>query len=119
MRDLDAEILSEGDEFYEDDSSEISDDEHYEDLLELDSNVRRPVAAHVVNYLPVSKFTLGNKQNFPEAYQSCTICMCQFDINDEYMILPCLHRFHSTCIRPWFEQRNTCPNCKAKVESNN
>ena len=41
--------------------------------------------------------------------------MCPYELKEEFMILPCLHRFHSPCITEWFARRNTCPNCKDRV----
>ena len=63
----------------------------------------------------MANFTEGNKTNFSEENKSCTICMCQYELDDQYMILPCLHRFHNECIKEWFARRNTCPNCKDRV----
>mmetsp|Transcript_39814 Transcript_39814/g.96060 ORF Transcript_39814/g.96060 Transcript_39814/m.96060 type:complete len:430 (-) Transcript_39814:158-1447(-) len=31
--------------------------------------------------------------------------------------MPCEHRFHSKCLRPWLRERNTCPVCRCQVES--
>ena len=65
--------------------------------------------------LPTSKFTEGNKVNFSEENKSCTICMSAYEIEEEFMILPCLHRFHSECIKEWLNRKNTCPNCKDRI----
>lgn len=73
----------------------------YEALLNLDDNIVTSVPERFVNELPVSHFTENNKENFTEENKSCTICMCPYEIKEEYMILPCLHRFHSGCIKEW------------------
>lgn len=70
----------------------------YEDYLELDEDVINPVSKEFIDQLPVSKFTEENKKNFSEENKQCTICLCQYEITDEYMILPCLHRFHKECV---------------------
>lgn len=87
----------------------------YEALLNLDDQIVLAVPDKLINQLPISKFTEGNRQNFSEDNKSCTVCMCQYELAEEFMILPCLHRFHSECIKEWFSRRNTCPNCKDKV----
>jgi hypothetical protein len=73
----------------------------YEALLNLDENVVTALPDRYLNELPVSRFTEGNRENFTEENKSCTICMCHYEIEEEYMILPCLHRFHSSCIKEW------------------
>ena len=48
----------------------------------------------------------------------CAICLGEFD-NDEddtIAILPCQHKFHTTCITPWLTERQSkCPLCKFDV----
>lgn len=87
----------------------------YEALLNLDDNVVMAVPERIVQALPVAEFTEGNRENFSEENKSCTICMSQYELKEEYMILPCLHRFHTDCIKEWFNRRNTCPNCKDRI----
>ena len=33
------------------------------------------------------------------------------------MILPCLHRFNTSCIKEWLHKEETCPNCKDNILS--
>lgn len=87
----------------------------YEALLNLDDNIIQSVPEHVILSLPTAKFTENNKENFSEENKSCTICMYPYEIDDEYLILPCLHRFHTSCIKEWLGRRNTCPNCKDRI----
>ena len=87
----------------------------YEALLNLDDNIVMSVPDRIIQALPLARFTEFNRENFSEENKSCTICMCPYEIEEEFMILPCLHRFHSACIREWFGRRNTCPNCKDHI----
>jgi len=41
----------------------------------------------------------------------CSICQDQMNTNQEIETLSCNHEFHSSCIKTWFEDKNTCPNC--------
>lgn len=41
--------------------------------------------------------------------------MSQYEVDDMYLLLPCLHRFHIECVTEWFKRKNTCPNCKDNV----
>lgn len=50
----------------------------------------------------------------------CSICQEEMKIGDKIYILACSdtvnHRFHVTCLRPWLQQHNTCPNCRAEIK---
>ena len=39
----------------------------------------------------------------------CPICLETDD--RQVCALPCLHKFHTECIREWFKRRYTCPMC--------
>ena len=41
----------------------------------------------------------------------CAICLEIFSIGDKVSYLPCLHYFHSSCIKNWIKIKNKCPYC--------
>jgi len=41
----------------------------------------------------------------------CIVCLEQFQPGEELRILPCLHRYHRSCIDPWLQQNAKCPSC--------
>ena len=43
--------------------------------------------------------------------EECCICM-DIDNNQQWIILPCDHKFHGSCISRWLETHNTCPVCR-------
>ena len=48
----------------------------------------------------------------------CAVCLGEFDIDEDetIAILPCQHKFHTTCITPWLTERQSkCPLCKFDV----
>lgn len=53
---------------------------------------------------------------FSEENKSCSICLFNYEDGEKYMFLPCLHRFHHECIGEWLKRKNTCPNCKDRVD---
>lgn len=77
-----------------------------------------PVPASLLGMLPTSEFTEANKANFSEENKQCAICQECYEVKEQYIILPCLHRFHSQCVSKWFERKNTCPICKRRVTEN-
>ena len=46
---------------------------------------------------------------------SCIICLSQFQVKDKVITLPCLHIFHSECIKKWLNSRDDCPICKHNI----
>eukprot|EP00931_Biecheleriopsis_adriatica_P119022 TRINITY_DN94310_c0_g1_i1.p1 TRINITY_DN94310_c0_g1~~TRINITY_DN94310_c0_g1_i1.p1 ORF type:complete len:431 (-),score=57.31 TRINITY_DN94310_c0_g1_i1:56-1348(-) len=40
---------------------------------------------------------------------TCTICLCDFEEDDEAVQLPCNHVFHSECIGRWLQRSRHCP----------
>ncbi|KAI8900229.1 hypothetical protein BC833DRAFT_301844 [Globomyces pollinis-pini] len=46
----------------------------------------------------------------------CAICFVSMDLNsmnsEDYMITPCMHIFHSSCLEQWMEVRFECPICR-------
>lgn len=48
---------------------------------------------------------------------TCCICICEIKKNEETLLLPCGHMFHSKCIMNWLNQNNTCPVCRFELTS--
>ncbi|KAJ3125201.1 hypothetical protein HK098_000512 [Nowakowskiella sp. JEL0407] len=55
-----------------------------------------------------------NSTNSDTETVGCSICIEQFDLNDQVRILPgCKHMFHMNCVDNWLLKTNTnCPNCR-------
>ncbi|RUS34962.1 hypothetical protein BC938DRAFT_477411 [Jimgerdemannia flammicorona] len=50
--------------------------------------------------------------------ESCTVCKDVFHISGSKITkMPCGHFFDKDCIVPWLELHNTCPMCRAEVET--
>ncbi len=43
----------------------------------------------------------------------CSICL--ISLNNEFIKLPCNHKFHDSCIKEWNKKNNTCPLCRSIV----
>ncbi|XP_037038713.1 RING-H2 finger protein ATL52-like [Bradysia coprophila] len=50
-----------------------------------------------------------------DTHSSCSICISDFMKNEIILILPCVHKFHRTCIQTWLSKNNTCPSCRERV----
>eukprot|EP00879_Flechtneria_rotunda_P001007 GHRR01001143.1.p1 GENE.GHRR01001143.1~~GHRR01001143.1.p1 ORF type:complete len:683 (+),score=290.06 GHRR01001143.1:1311-3359(+) len=84
----------------------------YEDLQNLE-NVQVTAPADILEALPKSKYVEGRK---PGDSDTCIICQSPYAAGEELMYLPCLHAFHTDCIKPWLEGHSKkCPVCKTDV----
>lgn len=52
-----------------------------------------------------------------EYYDSCTICLDDFDNNEKLLKLKCNHIYHEKCIKTWFKNKSNCPNCNSSFSS--
>ena len=44
----------------------------------------------------------------------CSICLSNMLFKKLTTTLPCGHKFHTKCLKPWLEE-NTCPKCRKKI----
>lgn len=70
----------------------------------------------VINSLP----TKIVQENSEDEESKCTVCLCDYQINESVKILTCCnshlgHVFHSTCIDEWLRRSKVCPLCKRLV----
>lgn len=62
--------------------------------------------------IPTKKFVAGDEAN----YETCCICLDDYEVGDKLRILPCDHAYHMKCIDPWLlKNKRVCPQCRKKV----
>ncbi|MCO5570295.1 hypothetical protein L7F22_024013 [Adiantum nelumboides] len=45
----------------------------------------------------------------------CAVCKDVMTFNESAKQLPCLHLYHTGCILPWLDERNSCPVCRYEL----
>ena len=47
-----------------------------------------------------------------EEGDKCTICLSEFEVDEDVRRLPCFHLFHVECVDQWLGQNKRCPICR-------
>ena len=55
------------------------------------------------------------KTNMQDDEKACEVCQNAYTGNDEVLLLPCSHYFHTECISRWLGQTVTCPVCREEL----
>ncbi|PKA58161.1 E3 ubiquitin-protein ligase AIP2 [Apostasia shenzhenica] len=65
-----------------------------------------------IHKLPHEEFK--DEDSDVELHSDCCICLDRFLQGDELIRLPCGHRFHSACLKPWLKASGDCPYCRSR-----
>ncbi|CAG7877027.1 unnamed protein product [Brassica rapa] len=113
------EDLEEDDHTSQDAWDEMDPDElSYEELLALGDIVgteSRGLSADTIASLPSKRYKDGDNQNGTN--ESCVICRLDYEDDDDLILLPCKHSYHSECINNWLKINKSCPVCSAEVST--
>lgn len=52
-----------------------------------------------------------------EEGDKCTICLSEFELEEDVRRLPCMHLFHVECVDQWLGQNKRCPICRVDIEA--
>ena len=81
------------------------------------NNNRTPINPRILQSLP--EITLDDISKLDNEKKNCIICLENFKVGEKVIILPCVHIFHSKCIKNWFTAKDECPMCKFKLTPEN
>ncbi|XP_014210132.1 uncharacterized protein LOC106640572 [Copidosoma floridanum] len=56
-------------------------------------------------------------ENREDAIEKCTICLCEFEEEENVRRLPCMHLFHIECVDQWLCTNSCCPICRVDIET--
>ena len=51
-----------------------------------------------------------------EEADKCTICLSEFEVDEDVRRLPCMHLFHVECVDQWLSQNKRCPICRSGLK---
>ena len=77
-------------------------------LNQLEPTGPPPMSAQKIDEIP--KCSIG--QEHLDKKMQCSVCLEDFQLDEQCRKLPCAHIFHETCILPWLELHGTCPICR-------
>jgi E3 ubiquitin-protein ligase RNF115/126 len=75
-----------------------------------------PASEDAVSKLPRIKIS---SEQIDSKMDPCSVCQCEFELDEEAVKLPCDHTFHADCILPWFKMNNSCPVCRHELPTDN
>ena len=56
-----------------------------------------------------------SQYNVESSIKECSICLVDFEENDDIANLTCKHIFHKNCIVEWSNRKAECPNCREPI----
>jgi len=59
----------------------------------------------------------GETEEEEEEGDKCTICLSEFEVDEDVRRLPCFHLFHVECVDQWLGQNKRCPICRVDIEA--
>ena len=88
------------------------------ELMEkMQNKIKKLKKIYWMNYL---KFLLLILIKVNEDKKQCVICFGEFKNGDKVIILPCIHFYHSECIKMWFKiKKNIWSDCKCEINEKN
>ena len=76
-----------------------------------------PTSQQILDSLPETQIDDATKLDSEK--KNCVICLEDFKNEDRATILPCIHLFHTDCIKNWLKTQDSCPICKYKLTGQN
>lgn len=66
----------------------------------------------LLSMLPITEW-LGSST---DGCDECPLCICEYEVGERIMRLPCLHSAHEECLSEWLGRCKQCPVCKLDAQ---
>lgn len=80
------------------------------------STTRAPVQKGVdkllLSMLPITEWHGAST----DCSDECPLCICEYEVGERLLRLPCLHSAHEECLSQWLDRNAQCPVCKLDVQ---
>lgn len=60
---------------------------------------------------------MKREESSEDCLEKCTICLSEFEEEEEVRRLPCMHLFHVECVDQWLSTNKRCPICRVDIET--
>lgn len=100
-------------------NNSIHENRYSDDIISFDNILINNHNNHADTKIVENLITNEIKDINKFAVKSCSICLENFKNGDNYIILPCIHFFHASCLKNWMKVNNRCPICNFKLIINN
>jgi hypothetical protein len=86
--------------------------------MHIDDTEQTVQAVHIAIYAPIqpsydiATYTADKTNNI-----TCSICLEEQKINEQWTKLRCEHEFHKSCIINWLTVNNICPVCRHLIDT--
>lgn len=58
-----------------------------------------------------------SEADIDDSSEKCTICLSEFETDEDVRRLPCMHLFHIDCVDQWLSTNKRCPICRVDIET--
>ena len=99
-------------------SSRLSSIPTQDDVVEGRSK-QRAASKDCMSRLPKARILPCDKERNKHDSRVCGVCCGRLIDGIILMRLPCGHVYHINCLVPWFEQANSCPECRYEIPTAN
>ena len=92
----------------------------YDDRQEIDQAISESsTSSAMTRFTPASKDAIQRLEKMRFDHDDdqckCMICLEEFSIGVETMLMPCGHLYHGECIVKWLETSHVCPLCRYEM----
>ena len=81
------------------------------------SCIERNTFPHKFTKREATAAAAGEAEEEEEEADKCTICLSEFEADEDVRRLPCMHLFHVECVDQSLGQNKRCPICRVDIEA--